>query len=247
MTKATKTAAKKAPAAKIAGKVQGSPSLNKEPSSRPSAAPTQARPSAVIGNAPFRVKTMGLGGSGDYYLKGTVWTSHRADANTFDDAVAAQAALDKARKFNPKAAKLASIIGQSVPLPAPQAPAEAAPATQATAKPEAAHAPAKGAGKGSRQPGGKKAEVLAAAQAGKLPATPDFSSPTHKPYRARLAVLVDLATNGDLKGLRAVEMIPPRSTSPKAMHRYRDLCMIALEAQTKAGKPVAQWARSSPS
>ena len=39
-----------------------------------------------------------------------------------------------------------------------------------------------------------------------------------------------LAKAGDLKGLRAFE-INPVSSSPKAIARYRDLCVIALEAR----------------
>ena len=52
-------------------------------------------------------------------------------------------------------------------------------------------------------------EAFEAAQKGKLPQPPDFSAATHKPYRARLAVLVELVKAGDLAGLEAVEMLPP--------------------------------------
>ena len=64
-----------------------------------------------------------------------------------------------------------------------------------------------------------------------MPQPPDFSAATHKPYRARLAALVALAEVGDLTGLEAIEMVPPRSTSPKVLHRYRDLAMTALRAR----------------
>ena len=40
----------------------------------------------------------------------------------------------------------------------------------------------------------------------------------------------ELAKAGDLKGLRKFE-INRVSSSPKAIARYRDLCIIALEAQ----------------
>jgi hypothetical protein len=74
-------------------------------------------------------------------------------------------------------------------------------------------------------------EALEAAVKGILPRAPDFSAATHKPYRARLAALVALAEAGDLAGLESVEMLPPRSTSPKALHRYRDLALVALRAR----------------
>jgi hypothetical protein len=75
------------------------------------------------------------------------------------------------------------------------------------------------------------ADAAEAAVKGKLPPAPDFSAPTHASYRARLNALVALAKAGDIKGLVAIEMIPPRSTSPKALHRYRDLALIALRAK----------------
>tara|TARA_R110002073_G_scaffold303806_1_gene472271 strand:- start:7952 stop:8641 length:690 start_codon:yes stop_codon:yes gene_type:complete len=69
-----------------------------------------------------------------------------------------------------------------------------------------------------------------AAKNGKMPAAPDFSAPTHARFRGKLARLVELAEAGDMAGLEAVE-INPISTSPKAMKRYRDLCVIALHAR----------------
>jgi hypothetical protein len=59
---------------------------------------------------------------------------------------------------------------------------------------------------------------------------PDFSAETHKRFRNKLAHLVDLANAGDVEGLKAVT-INPVSSSPKAMARYRDLCVTALEAR----------------
>lgn len=83
------------------------------------------------------------------------------------------------------------------------------------------------------KPLGKRAAILAAAEAGELPAAPDFSAETHKRFRPKLAEVVSLAEKGDLKGLKAFE-INPVSSSPKAIMRYRDLCIIALEAQDAA-------------
>ena len=76
------------------------------------------------------------------------------------------------------------------------------------------------------------AELEAAARAGKLPPAPDFSAATHARFRNKLGRLVALAGTGDIEALRACE-INPVSSSPKAMVRYRDLCIIALEAKTK--------------
>jgi hypothetical protein len=80
------------------------------------------------------------------------------------------------------------------------------------------------------RPLGKRAAIEAAARDGKLPEPPDFSAETHKRFRNKLASVVDLAKAGDLKGLHAFE-INPVNSSPKAIARYRDLCVIALEAQ----------------
>jgi len=91
---------------------------------------------------------------------------------------------------------------------------------KAAAKPEAA---------ATRPRDGKRASVEAAAREGKLPEPPDFSAETHKRFRPKLAKLTEMARAGDIEGLKAIE-INPVSTSPRAMQRYRDLCVIALEA-----------------
>jgi hypothetical protein len=74
----------------------------------------------------------------------------------------------------------------------------------------------------------KRAVFEAAARAGKMPAPPDFSAATHARYRKRLAEVVALAKAGDMKAL-ADYPINPYSTSPKAIARYRDLCVLALK------------------
>jgi len=81
-----------------------------------------------------------------------------------------------------------------------------------------------------QRPLGKRAAIEAAAREGKLPEPPDFSAETHKRFRNKLSNVVELAKAGDLKGLRAFE-INPVSSSPKAIKRYRDLCIVAIEAQ----------------
>ena len=75
-----------------------------------------------------------------------------------------------------------------------------------------------------------------AAERGELPPAPDFSADLHKRNRGRLAQLVAMAEAGDIAGLEAFP-IKPNCTSPKAMDRYRNLCVIALKAC--AAKPTA--------
>lgn len=159
----------------------------------------------------------------------------------------AGAALAKRREA--KAAKAPS------PKPAPKAGKAAAKGEAAlAAKAEAARkraeakaerearaaspAPAPKAPKADR-PLSARAQREADAQAGIMPSPPDFSAPTHKPYRARLAALVALVEAGDIAGLRDIEMIPPRSSSPKALHRYRDLALMALAARHAAQRKGA--------
>jgi hypothetical protein len=77
---------------------------------------------------------------------------------------------------------------------------------------------------------GKRAVIEAAARDGALPEPPDFSAETHRRFRPKLAKLIEMATAGDVAGLQAIQ-INPISTSPRAMQRYRELCMIALKAQ----------------
>ena len=79
---------------------------------------------------------------------------------------------------------------------------------------------------------GKRQAVLDQAQTGALPQAPDFSKPTHARFRAKLAQILALADAGDIAGLQAVE-INPVSSSPKAMARYRDLCVIAITARPR--------------
>jgi hypothetical protein len=75
--------------------------------------------------------------------------------------------------------------------------------------------------------------ALEAAQAGILPPPPDFSAPTHARFRNKLEGLIALAERGDAKALKAVA-INPVSSSPRALARYRDLCVIAIAARVGA-------------
>jgi len=79
---------------------------------------------------------------------------------------------------------------------------------------------------------GKRKAILDQAQSGALPQAPDFSKPTHARFRAKLAQIVALAEAGDIAALKAFE-INPVSSSPKAMARYRELCVIAITARTQ--------------
>ena len=79
---------------------------------------------------------------------------------------------------------------------------------------------------------GKRQAILDQAQTGVLPQTPDFSKLTHARFRAKLAQIVALAEAGDIASLQAFE-INPVSSSPKAMARYRDLCVIAIAARAQ--------------
>ena len=79
---------------------------------------------------------------------------------------------------------------------------------------------------------GKGQAILDQAQTGALPQPPDFSKPTHARFRAKLAQIVALAEAGDIAALRAFE-INPVSSSPTAMARYRDLCVIAITARAQ--------------
>ena len=78
----------------------------------------------------------------------------------------------------------------------------------------------------------KRQAIRDQAQTGALPNAPDFSKPTHARFRAKLAQIVALAEAGDIAALQAFE-INPVSSSPKAMARYRDLCVIAITARAQ--------------
>ena len=79
---------------------------------------------------------------------------------------------------------------------------------------------------------GKRKAIRDQAQSGALPQPPDFSKPTHARFRAKLAQIVTLAEAGAIAALQAFE-INPVSSSPKAMARYRDLCVIAITARAQ--------------
>lgn len=114
------------------------------------------------------------------------------------------------------------------------APLAAAKPTRAARKQEKAQeaAPAEAPAAGAPRKRKSQAEAEAAADRGELPEPPDFTAATHAPYRKKLDKLIEMAKAGDAAGLRGFE-IKPTSTSPRAMIRYRDLAVRAIEA--KAG------------
>lgn len=79
---------------------------------------------------------------------------------------------------------------------------------------------------------GKRAQVEAEAQDGKLPPKPDFTADTHARFRPKLAQVVALVEAKDIAGLKGFP-INPVSSSPKALDRYRNLAVVALEAQAR--------------
>jgi hypothetical protein len=110
------------------------------------------------------------------------------------------------------------------PAPPPVAPEpiiEPAPVVEEASEP----APAPSAPRRRRD-----ADIEAKARQGELPPTPDFSAPTHARFRAKLTALVELAGKADASALRAI-VINPVSSSPKALARYRDLAVMAIEAR----------------
>lgn len=117
---------------------------------------------------------------------------------------------------------------------APELASEPSPAVEPAPEEIADPAPVPKAAPAPRTPRRRRdADLEARAREGELPAAPDFSAPTHARFRNRLGQITVLAEAGDIAGLRAV-VINPVSSSPKAMLRYRDLCITALEARKGA-------------
>ncbi len=111
---------------------------------------------------------------------------------------------------------------EAVPPPTPAEPEPTiAPASIAETEPTIAP---------SAQRRRRDADIEAKARQGELPPPPNFSAPTHARFRAKLAALVELAGKADATGLRAIQ-INPVSSSPKALARYRDLAVLAIETR----------------
>ena len=76
----------------------------------------------------------------------------------------------------------------------------------------------------------RRAALLEEAAAGILPLVPDFTAQTHRSYRKKLLEVVALVQASDIEGLKAYKM-EPKSSSRKAICKYRDLAITALEAR----------------
>lgn len=148
------------------------------------------------------------------------------DAGTPETPAAAEFATGK--PLNPVPAKAEQFAQAAVILGIPEKPAVILPAVK-KARAKAAPAPNEPADK----PLGKRAAILASAQAGNLPTKPDFSAETHKYYRKHLDAVEALINAGDVAGLKAYP-IDPKCSSRMAVHRYRELGVIALEARAAA-------------
>lgn len=71
---------------------------------------------------------------------------------------------------------------------------------------------------------------LDAAHKGKMPKAPDFSAPSRKRYRAKLANIVALVKAKDVAGLEALALNTVDS-SGRILARYRDHAVVALKAK----------------
>lgn len=142
---------------------------------------------------------------------------------------------DMAKKHNEAAARKRDA--------ADKAKAEAQASARA-AKKAASKANGKGKGKGKaakaakpRKPAnGERARydwtgAEEAAKNGTMPKVPDFSADTHTRFRPSLAEVEKMAKAKDLDGLRKFRWKGALTSSPKAIMRYRAICMTALQAK----------------
>ena len=81
----------------------------------------------------------------------------------------------------------------------------------------------------------KRAQAMADAEAGNMPAAPDFSAETHKPYRTMHAKLCEAIAAGNPTEIKRI-LIPTYNSSVVALNRYRELALIALEARKAHAK-----------
>lgn len=150
--------------------------------------------------------------------------------------------------LNPKGAAKAAAAGRILGDIIAKAVPSAAPALKPKSQLPRVSPPAPAAAKAKAQPRVKAAPVgeytdwrekpayaeeWKRAQSGKLPAAPDFSAPTHAGYRGKLAKLEALVKARDLKAVKAFE-INPASPTRRALERYRQCAVAALEAKGKA-------------
>jgi hypothetical protein len=161
-----------------------------------------------------------------------------AAAERFERLLAAKIGADRAPKaiktiltapgFETAEGRLVAEIDACEPeAPAEPAPPPVGPESIAAPTPIAGTEPAVAPSAPRRR---RDADIEAKALQGELPPPPDFSAPTHARFRAKLAKLVEMAGKADATGLRAIQ-INPVSSSPKALARYRNLAVMAIEAR----------------
>lgn len=86
----------------------------------------------------------------------------------------------------------------------------------------------------------KYREMMEACAKGKLPEKLDFSKETHARYRSALANAEAMAKRKDIDGLRAVSAgIQPISSSRRALKRWVDMTVMALEARAAKATPAS--------
>jgi hypothetical protein len=151
----------------------------------------------------------------------------RLRANPAAEAIRTKTLADQKRAKGEARAKIAAATAASESLAEAPALVEAPKPTAEAAK--AASEAAKALG--------KRAALMASAEAGVMPSAPDFSAKTHTRFRGKLAEVVALVEAGDVDALAAYEYQGFLSSSPKAILKYRDLAVVALES--RAARAVA--------
>jgi hypothetical protein len=132
-------------------------------------------------------------------------------------------------------AKIAETMAPKVARPA-KAAAKAPAAAKAASVPKAPKAAKPAREPKAAKPLSPRAQIEADAAKGKLPKAPDFTAETHKRFRPLLAEVEALVKAKDIAGLKAVK-IDPASSSRRAVDRYRNLAVIALEAKATKAAP----------
>jgi hypothetical protein len=145
-------------------------------------------------------------------------------------AAEAARAILSAPGFEPAEALLVAEIEGDIPNMAGEPAPASGPAPSVITTPDTASKPVP-SNAPNPQRRRRDADLEAKARHGELPPPPNFSAPTHTRFRAKLDGLIALAERGDAEALAAVT-INPVSSSPKALARYRDLCITALEARS---------------
>jgi hypothetical protein len=132
---------------------------------------------------------------------------------------------------------------ETAAVPTPRKRAAKADAPQKVVKaPKAAKAPkapraAKPAAAADATKKARRSAAEESAKDGKLPTPPDFSAETHSRFRGKLDKLAAMVKAKDIAGLKA-ESINPVSSSPKALDRYRNHAVIALEARAAKSRKI---------